>query len=410
MWTKQVIKLRVLVVEDEQQQREDIINDLKSVSLSLKQNYGISDFEVDEVGSLEEGLNLLNKAVEHSLSYHIVLLDLGIPVSPRDNITDQSYQDPTQTENGYEILEFIRQRGGAKGVIVLSIYEMHPFVRRAFVGGAVEFISKRSLTTDILQTQTLNAWMRVLGRESNQILQQRVKDLVPYLKRGLAHKFTSTFSELALSVSDTVNKIENYVDERYGLDPKRDTEDLLVRYLQLLKEQVRKANSDWADQQSALTAGEDSPKTQRLEELLLNLNESLLPCMTVKGINLTIQIPEHSETEVKSFQDDVYAVLREILLGAMNDLPDFDEAHNIKVAIESPKKNHAIVSFDDDFKLISEEAANSINEGLGIIEDQKLGREWGLSIAQHIAKRGGGQLEVKPQKVQGNIIKYTVRN
>jgi hypothetical protein len=38
-----------------------------------------------------------------------------------------------------------------------------------------------------------------------------------------------------------------------------------------------------------------------------------------------------------------------------------------------------------------------------------LGRAWGLSIVQQVALRGGGQLEVTPNKLQGNIICYKIQ-
>jgi hypothetical protein len=64
---------------------------------------------------------------------------------------------------------------------------------------------------------------------------------------------------------------------------------------------------------------------------------------------------------------------------------------------------------EDDLEPISAQSADRINRGTEIVQDMKLGRAWGLSIVQQVALRAGGQLEVKPGKLQGNLITYKIQ-
>jgi hypothetical protein len=131
----------------------------------------------------------------------------------------------------------------------------------------------------------------------------------------------------------------------------------------------------------------------------------LLPCLIVK--NVTFTCGDGSAADVLTFEDDVRGVLREIVAGALETLPDYDEIEhpiNIKIGSESGQVK---VSFMDSLKPISGEDAKKINEGSNISPHRRFGREWGLSVVQNIAIRGGGRLEVEPQ-VQGNVVTYFI--
>ena len=67
----------------------------------------------------------------------------------------------------------------------------------------------------------------------------------------------------------------------------------------------------------------------------------------------------------------------------------------------------AEISFLDRFSPIPTDQAEQITQGEIIPPRDGQWRAWGLSIAQHIALRGGGRLIVEPRG-DGNLITYRV--
>ncbi len=408
MQSKGLVRPRVLIVEDHKLQREAINDDLDSIPYSIRMNYIISSFEVDEVGCVSEAIAKLENAISNSLPYHLVLLDLGIPETPAYsgiNDRENEFDDMQITRHGYSVLKFIAEKGGAMGVIVVTVFKEYEFVARAFRGGAVDFIAKPVRTVD-LQTQVLSYWARLLSKESIKILEQRIKSLIPYAEKGLAHRFTATFSELLTSVTRAAGEIELFARERFGLDPERDAHDVLILQLRAHKESVVEARKEWAKLQALLSREGDDPQVEAIEDILDEINESLLPCLTVKKTKLIFDLPQAGKSYVLTFHKDVLAVLREIIVGGLSELSDYGDSHHLKVTV-GRNDTRAIVRIEDDLKTIQRENANAINEGYSMVPDLDFGREWGLSIAQHVAMRGGGELVIEP-KLQGNIITFRI--
>jgi DNA-binding NarL/FixJ family response regulator len=406
MWQKQSINLRVLIIEDHLEQRVDLADDLKEIPADKLEIFHIRDIRIDEADCLEAGLEKLRTAVSRSIPYHLVLLDLGIPIKPRDPGLQEDISDESETENGFEILKFINREGGALGVVVHSIFDLYDHVRRTFQQNAIEFISKRA-EAQTLQTSVLDAWMRVLKRQSDQSFQRRIETLIPLLKSSLVHYMTKPFSQLVLSVSDHLTQLEDQIKDRYGIDPALDPEDSMAKSLLSQKDAVRDAQTAWRSHQEAIS--DDRPKIRRLEAVLRRLEKSLMPCLAVKRVNLRFELSAQGKTSIVTFQDDLYAVLREIILGAIGPLPDSETESSITITMESEIDTHVVLLVEDDLEPISAQSADRINRGTEIVQDVKLGRAWGLSIVQQVALRAGGQLEVKPGKLQGNLITYKIQ-
>jgi DNA-binding NarL/FixJ family response regulator len=404
MWRKKHINARILIIEDYKQQREDIREDLEEIPADRRAIFHIGDFRIEEADCLEAGLDQLRAAGRNSMPYHLVLLDLGIPDKPRDPELKADLSQESETNNGFEILRFINREGGALGVIIQSIFSTHDYVRRAFQQNVIEFIGK-PLRTEALQTLVLDAWMRVLKRQSDQIFQRRIETLVPLLKTGLIHFMAKPFSQLVLSVSDHVAQLESLAKDRFGID----REDPMAKALSLQKTAIGEARTAWKNHQDALSDQAEQPTVRRLEAILRRLGSELMPCLSVKWTELEIDIPAQSNTRVVTFQNDVYAVLREVILGGIVQLPDSGAATRFTITLEPETVTHVSLRLEDELEPISAEAADRINRGEGIVPDGKLGRAWGLSIVQQVALRGGGQLEVTPNKLQGNIICYKIQ-
>jgi CheY-like chemotaxis protein len=385
-----LIKPRVLVVEDQ-------VNQWQAVEVALKitdsrKELGLDSFVPQFARNVKEAETLLAQ----NSPYDFLLLDLGIP---------RADGEPDFANNGQELLERVQREGEAKQVIVISIWFVVDQVARAFRSGAVDFVAK-PFTTDQLQAQVIKCWKHLLVKESTRLLEkERISELIEYAEKGLAHRFTTCFSSIVRTVAHTSEDIEQYVQERYGLDRKKYFEDLFFTYLNSQDDSISKAKRDWAALTAPLQSPNESSGSAKVETLLKGVHESVLPCLIVKKI--TLEFFDEGATEILTFEDDVHAVLKEMILGAASKLPDFNE---VKQVIEIKVENadgQVKLRCSDLLEPIAPDLAKSINEGSTISPALRFGREWGLSVVQHIAMRGGGRLEIEPQAA-GNIITYLI--
>jgi CheY-like chemotaxis protein len=330
--------------------------------------------------------------------YHLLLLDLGIP--------RKRVGEATPPENGEELLEKVRRTGTAKEVIVISVWKQVQHVARAFRGGAIDFIAK-PYTAKVLQARVIEGWKRLLAKESTRILgEERIRNLVPYAEKGLAHRFSTCFSSLVRTVAHSSEDIERYMSERYGLDRRKDAEDYFFKCMNEQEETVMKTKQEWAALKAPLQSKEETHEIAAVETLLRQIHQVLLPCFIVK--NAEIEFSAENAGEILTFEDDARAVLTEILVGVLNQLPDYGEPkQTINVKVKNAN-GQVSVRFADRLDRITLLDSKNINAGSNITPDRRFGREWGLSVVQHIAMRGGGRLEVEPQKTRGNFVTYFI--
>lgn len=395
MTTQTHFRPSVLAVEDHPDQLEALELFLNSIPREFNQPLGMDRCQIDKAVSISGALGWLNKAEKARIPYDLCLLDLSLPQN------DGGKEEGPR--RGFEVLEHATRTRTARKVIIVSRFSEYQFVIPAFRGGAVDFIAK-PYGRESLQTQVLSCLQTLLTEESNRILYERVKEFVPYAEKGLAHSFTATFSTLLKSITRATTEIEKYASGRYGLDPERYPRDALVRQLHLHRESVEEAKRKWA----ALLPDEDAkPQVKTVEDLLNEMREKLRACLIVKRTGLDLNYPESHQSSVLTFEHDVQAVLKEIIAGVLSQLPDGGEQTEIKVTIEK-SDTRVIVRFEDRLERIAKEDRNKINAGYSIISDPNLGRVWGLSVAQHIALRGGGELKIEERKPRGNIITYYI--
>jgi len=396
------IEPRILIVEDDPDQSR-AIELLLSSEVEIFNHLGTSQFKIDKAASVSEAMAYLNEAEASQMPYHLCSLDLSLP--------QKAGEGKENPRAGYTILEHVMKTHTAKRVIVVSVFSQYKYVINAFRGGAVDFIEK-PYDEDILVAQVLNCLKRLLAEESGSILDERIKSLIPHAEKGLAHRFTATFSTLINSVTRAASEIERYARERYGLDLERDAQDALMRQLRAHGESVAKAGREWARLQAQPSDNDERPQVEQIEDLLARISQDLLPCLTAKKTRLFLDLPQPGELPVLTFQQDVQIVLKEIIIGGLSEFLDYGDPHNIKVSVKRDD-TQAVVRFEDDLERIPPDDAEKINEGYSIVPDPELGRKWGLSVAQHIALRGGGELIVNKELMEkptprGNIIAYRI--
>jgi DNA-binding NarL/FixJ family response regulator len=385
---------RILAVEDEIIIRKDMVRCLERIPPDLKRQYGISDFEIDEADSVTSTERLLSKAQS---PYDLVLLDLHLPRKEPGDGTEH-------LNNGQKLLKKIVESRKAKGVIIVSLFSQYSNVIDSIRGGALDFVAKGSPFEMTLQPSVLNTLARLLAEESERILNQRVRDLVAYAEIGLAHSFKQVFTNLLQGVTEAADGIEKYVRERYGLDREKDPNDSLLLKLRAHHKAIAQARQDWAGLQAELSRGTTAMEAGYVGRMLRDIEEGLLPCLVVKRVEL--DPPDFEEKPVMTFEKDVEVVLREIVAGAMSESPDYGKGPQIKVGFTT-EDTRARVRFEDTLDPIPGEMMNAINDGRRIIPDAKFGRVWGLSVAQHIALRGGGELNVTTERGR-NVVTYQI--
>jgi CheY-like chemotaxis protein len=407
-----MMDLEVFAFEDEPEPLQGIKDALEYVSPKNQQHYGIRTINLKVASSKQEALALLRRAARLGKPPDVILLDLQIPMEnggvPKNNV-------------GIELLKEARTLNAAKEVLVYSkLGEDYELAVDAFSRGAIDFIRKGTVSEEELLVRVLAAGARLLARENAKLLDQRLKDLVPYAETGLAHRLGVCFSRFVQSVVNETEGLEEGLKERWGLDVERDAQDSQVRHLIEMKVSVQQAKKDWTDIVASLMGRHEMATDCVVEDALAEVQAELMPSLSLNRVELSFN--RDAKTVVRTFRNganDVKAVLKEILLGGLSEpiLPHNQVTHVDEVAERrgvkpvdvtvTTKDGQADIQFKDSLNHIGEQAAGQINGGMIIPPGRTFGRAWGLSVAQHLAQRGGGRLRVHSNG-SGNTITYSV--
>jgi DNA-binding response OmpR family regulator len=383
--------VRVLVVEDNVEQLEGIKRDLQRVDRDRRLTLGIDSFECNLAASVEEATGFLESI---GPPCDILILDLGLPEKRGSN---------EAVENGYQLLERAREK--VREVVIVSGFREYENVIKAVRQGAVDFVAK-PFRTDLLQARVLESWKRILEKDAALLLVQRVRELVPYAENGAAHSFDVRLSSLLEEMSSSVDNIESHARERFGLDRRKDSNDYLIRSLANQRETLDRAKMNWSEFRPTFLPLSELLRSETVGMLLLGIRESLLPCLLIKNVRLVV--PGSAGLPIVTSQDDVRAILKEIVMGGLAELPDYPQTVNQIEVNVGIKQGQIEVTFVDKLAPIARDQASRINRFLGVAPNGEFWRAWGLSIMQHIALRGGGRLTVTPNDQQGNVVTYLI--
>lgn len=392
----------VLIIDDEEPKlraNEKYIKELEQQG--RKNSLRIGNFITSTADSFEKAMEILS--IKKRPPYNLVLLDLLLIEPSSIRRKPRKYESKSiDLFKGLVILDSIQENSSAEAVIVVSGFP--EYMLDAFRKGATDFIGKPFHAED-LQERVLICWTRLLSKKSKTILAQRINELIPYAEKGMAHRFTSSFSNLVRAVAHSAEDIERYARERYGLSRNRNGDDFLFSCLDSQEKSIAQVKREWNDLISHLQAPSDSSWATPVSKLLREINEELLPCFAVK--NVVLHLTDNRSREVLTFENDVKAVLKEIIVGTVSSLKDFG-AKKQSLKIKTTNIDGQVkVTFED--RLGSIRAVDLINQGAIIAPlPDNFDRAWGLSVVQHIAKRGGGRIEVEPRRGGGNIVNYFI--
>ncbi|HLG54201.1 MAG TPA: response regulator [Vicinamibacterales bacterium] len=384
---------RVLVVEDRPHQLRDMVRYLETIDEAKKARRGIDRFEVVQAMWADDADDLLDIASETAFPFDIMLVDLNLP----RNKTDRH----EQPEFGLELLERAQKARAAKEMIVISAFKAHDWNAKAIRAGAVDFIGK-PFQPETLQAQVLKSLDRILVRESERALANRLRLLVPHVERGLAYRLASCFSQLVQATAGADEDLRAELSQRFSLE----SDDSLMETLRRLQKAAGEAREEWAKLHDRLVGEQREPENLSIMGLLTDAVKGLESCLTVKRARVAFVEPVE-KVEVLSFNGEVLIVLNELIVGGLSEVSDEDgEAIECTLSVRAVE-DQVEVTLTDRFRPIEATAARQINSGYAVPADAAFGRVWGLSIIQHVALRGGGRLIIEPD-VNGNVVRYRI--
>lgn len=395
--------IKLLVVEDQNRNLAAITQALEvPISPEDQRAYGIDKIKITYAQSKKDAIDRLTEAVRKGRPYNVVILDIMIPeTTPEGPIN-------AKEKHGIDVLKHLLKLKTKCEVLVYSVLEQYQVaIVKVFVGGAVDFIPKTVMGPE-LQTRVLAAGARLLARENAQLLEQRLKDLVPYAETGIAHHLGVCFSRFVQTVVNESGGLEDGLRDRWGLDIKRDSQDAQVRHLIEIQAAARQAKKDWTDIVASLNENHESEAECVVEDALKEIKNELKPSLSLNRVE--VKGNWDGTTVVRTFRngaDDVRTVFKEILLGGMSEpFAESPTERPVDVTVATTE-GVAQVQFKDSLRRIDQQSANLINRGAIIPPGQSFGRVWGLSVAQQLAKRGGGKLNVHSDGNE-NIITYSI--
>lgn len=393
MSQRPVADQHILLVDDLESVRHQVKRYLDNVDKQICKDNGIGRIDIDLADSVTQAKSFLKDAVTRP--FDLVILDLRLPI--RSGATNPL------VANGFRLLRHIQASQTANGVVVISNYSDYKNLRTAFKDGAVDFVNKPFRQHHVEPT-VLKSLVRLMTQQCERLLSQRVFNLVAHSQLGLAHGFRQVFFTLLRGVSEAAEGVERYARERYGLDREKDSDDSLTVLLKAHQDSIKVAREDWTRMQDELAASSSDFGAGNVSEMLRSIAVDLKPALVVKRLALATKA--NYDRPVHTFENDVGVVLREIIAGALSELSSDGEVRSMSIHFVTEPTRAGVV-FEDDLDPIPEKQMRAINEGQRIIPDAKFGRAWGLSVAQHIALRGGGELKVSTKRGK-NVITYYI--
>lgn len=388
------MKLSVLIVEDTRHILNQLALLISSLSQQQKDEAGIESVTTDKAGCIAEAESFLVTASESRKPYDILMLDLSLP------------QHPDETDNvrgGLDLLSKARELQAVRKIIIVSgNFDLESHVSESFNRGAIYFIRKPYSNAEV-QQQVLNT-VGLLNEQyqfkRSKLVDERTPVLSASIWRITNFEMSSRAYDLIQTVTYESEEMRRELQDRFGIT---DAKDSLQRHLTEIDSATKTSREELTDLLKGLENNGSNGKAEEvvLNEELLALAESLKPCLE---IFFSSELTE--KFIALSFQHNVQTVLKEILIGGLSEQTDSTRTWQVEIGITSDESMIS-VNINDDFPPLPIDVAERISKGEPISLKGVSTRQWGLSLAQHIALRGGGRLIVMPTS-NGNQITYMI--
>jgi DNA-binding NarL/FixJ family response regulator len=396
------MRVKVIIVEDSRIQSETLERTVRQIPAEDLASWGIDAFDLLKARSVTSAKTYLDRAAADNAPFHVMLLDMGLPMEDTDKTEDM--------RNGLQVIEHANACRAVQKTVVLSIYTDYELIKKAFKAGVADYVYKQEPDYHhAVQILVLAAWDRILREECDRILLERFKELVPYGDLGLFYRLSACFSSVLQAVHQQGAQLRQEICERHGLHPEQDTGDPLLRRLAEIQRISDEARLEWGKHEKSLNFGKPEPQDADLRGILEEVAKTIQFALVARQVRL--HLPSEVVGNVVTFEDDVARVIKEIVLGGIVELPGSPRRQEwVPVQVSYallPEEQRVRLSFEDYCRGNLNETAEAINGGYAVLPQKRFGRDWGLSIAQLIALRGGGRIEVVP-KEDGNVIHYYI--
>lgn len=388
------MNLSILIVEDSEVVLDEIAILINSLDESKKSAAGIEKILIDKANCISLAEEFLRNASSQNRPYDLLLLDLSLP--NRQGDTDN-------VRGGLDLISTARQLNAAKEITIVSAnINLDTHITESFTRGANDFIRKPYSPVE-LQQKVLNAVKLLNERylsKLRRLVDERIHLLSASIWKSTAQQFSSRIYTLIQTVVYETEELHNalqHLSEQENTGLHQSMRSNLAR----IETAASAAREDMAElQKSFYDPGQESGNAS-LSAILENLAEDLQPCVAVKCSQLMDEFP------ILCLRNGVQVVLKEILVGGLSENSNSTRTWFADVTVKG-ENGRAAVCIHDNFSPLEAEVADRINKGENILpqETSKL-RDWGLSLAQQIALRGGGRLIVEPQE-NGNLITYLI--
>src|SRR5262245_730115 len=344
------MELKALVVEDDLDQLEGLELAFHSIPEVEQRRYGIGKVSIEKADCAAIARRKLEDASQSARPFDILMQDLNLP--------NHSGEKEEGVRVGLDLLEFAHDRKAAKEICIVSLFTDFDSVSGAYRRGAVDFFPKPYEPKD-LPGRILQLWERRLMKESSRVLQERIKILVPYAEKEVIHKVSSSVSNLVQTVSQEIESMKGSFSERLGIDIENESQDSLLEHLSAMRQAVREAQKEWGEAREVVQdlfkvalpligqeqtrpifpqdKQNEKPMVGFIEDILHEVVDGVSSSLIIKRVE--VNIPKERKTQVISFGEDVRTVIREIILGGVNELSDQNElSMDISITVDKIEK------------------------------------------------------------------------
>lgn len=361
--------LKVLVVDDEPGICSGIKRILSKFTLSfpfLEEDFG---FEVDQAGTGEEGIKLVEE-----LKHDIVLLDNKLPGI-----------------QGIEVLEYIHNKNFDCKVAMITSYPSMDVAIKASFEGASDFIPK-PFTPD-----ELKASISTIAK------QLHLKRITSKLKQAGKHVRYQFLSVLSHELKSPLNAITGYLEMMKA----KQMGDNIDDYLSIIDRTVARANGmktlilDLLDLTKIRSERKESDmKNISLMEIAKYAIDTARPYAIQRDIKISLQIQE--DIIFKANPDDIEIIFNNLISNAVK----YNVNNGHVYCRINKKENKIIIEVEDTgIGMTEEEISKLFNEFVRIKNEKTkyiTGSGLGLSILKRITEIYNGEINVESKENEGS--------
>ncbi len=377
---------RILLAEDKDKYRQRVEKARVALTPDDLDRAGLLGVHLDPFELVRSARRRLREEHGASQPYDVLVLDLGLPVS-----------DPkgrALARNGLELLKLVVNESLAKRIVVYTIFGEYEHVRDDYKKRVVDFVVKdekrEAKDVEALRRAIVTAFSSILEEESDELLSQRVRWLIPYARRAEVHLCELPLVDLAADVQHASSALAESLRDRYGVDVNRDPHIPIAKQVKSLTQATEQAQKKWQGIEAELYGESAKRENVPAAVILREIADELQPCLRAHRTTLTVK--GGKDVKVKAYPDDLRVVLREIVAGAMVNAPMKDK-HAITVSIR-PEGRGVKIAFEDDFPAISDRDAERVNQLASNWPDWKYDRAWGLVECHQIIRRYSHRIDV----------------